>query len=98
MLQDNQSAILLEHNGSLSSTQRTKHLNSRYFYVKDVVANKEIAFIWYSTDKVVADYLTKPLTGEKIHAFRLNFIQVILRQEFMYQKLCSWFDNDQPHK
>ena len=67
VLQDNQSAILLEQNGILSSTQRTKHLKSRYFYVKDRVDNKEIAIIWCPTDNVVADYLTKPLTGESFH-------------------------------
>ena len=64
VLQDNQSAILLEQNGILSSTQRTKHLKSRYFYVKDRVDNKEIEIIRCPTDKVVADYLTKPLKGE----------------------------------
>ena len=63
--QDNQSAILLEQNGILSSTQRTKHLKSRYFYVKDRVDNKEIAIIWCPNDKVVVDYLTKPLTYEE---------------------------------
>ena len=40
VLQDNQSAILLEQNGILSSTQRTKHLNSRYFCINDRVDNK----------------------------------------------------------
>ena len=76
VLQDNQSAILLEQNGILSSTQRTKHLNSRYFYVKDRVDNKEIAIVWCPTDKIVADYLTKPLTGEKFHHFRLKIMNM----------------------
>ena len=30
--QDNQSAILMETNGKMSSTRRTKHINVRYFY------------------------------------------------------------------
>ena len=46
VLQDNQSALLLEQNGILCSTQRTKHLKGRYFYVKDRVENKENAIIW----------------------------------------------------
>ena len=74
VLQDNQSAILLEQNGILSSTQMTKHLNSRYFYVKDRVDSKEIAIIWCPTDKIVADYLTKPLTGERFHLLRSMLI------------------------
>ena len=74
VFQDNGSAILLGQNGILSSNQRTKQLKSRYFYVKDRVDNKEIAIIWCPTDKVVAGYLTKPLTGEKLHHFRLKLM------------------------
>ena len=33
--QDNQAAILLEKNGKSSSGKRTKHINSRYFFVTD---------------------------------------------------------------
>ena len=77
VLQDNQRAILLEQNGIfLSSTQRTKHLKSRYFYVKDRVDNKEIEIVWCPTDKVVSDYLTKPLTGEKFYYFRLKIMNM----------------------
>ena len=76
VLQDNQSAILLEQNGILSSTQTTKHLNSRYFYVLNRVDSKKIAIIWCPTNKVVADYLTKPLTGEKFHLFRLKIMNI----------------------
>ena len=34
--QDNQSAILLEKNGKASSSKRTKHINIRYFFVKEL--------------------------------------------------------------
>ena len=76
VLQYNQSAILLEQNGILSSTERTKHLNSRYFYVKDRADNKKIAIVWRPTDKVAANYLTKPLTGEKFHPFRFKIMNM----------------------
>ena len=33
--QDNKSAMLLESNGQLSSSQRTKHINVRYYFIKD---------------------------------------------------------------
>ena len=33
--QDNNSAILLEMNGRQSSTKRTKHIKTKYFFVKD---------------------------------------------------------------
>jgi len=35
--QDNKSAILLETNGKTSCTKRTKHIEVKYFYVKDRV-------------------------------------------------------------
>ena len=71
VLQDNESAILLEQNGILSSTQRTKHLNSRYFYFKDRVSNNKIA-----TDKIVAEYLRNPRTGKKFYFCRLKMMNM----------------------
>ena len=44
--------------------------------MKDRVDNKEIASIWCPTDKVEADYLTKPLTGENFHCFRLKIMNI----------------------
>ena len=41
--------------------------------MKDRVDNKEIEIVWCPTNKVVADYLTKPLTGEK---FRLKIMNM----------------------
>lgn len=35
LYRDNQSAILLEGNGTVSPSKRTKHLNVKYFFVKD---------------------------------------------------------------
>jgi hypothetical protein len=43
LLQDNKSAILLERNGKVSSSKRTKHIAIRYFFI---------------TDRVVKGYLT----------------------------------------
>ena len=40
--QDNKSALLLEANGTFSSSKRTKHIKTRYFFVKDKVAQGDI--------------------------------------------------------
>jgi hypothetical protein len=40
--QDNKSAILLETNGKGSSSRRTKHINVRYYFVKDRIASGEV--------------------------------------------------------
>jgi hypothetical protein len=41
IFQDNQSAILLEKNGRASSSKRTRHINIRYFFVADRIAQGE---------------------------------------------------------
>ncbi len=61
--QDNQSAILLEKNGRASSSKRTRHINMRYFFVTDRVANGEISIEYCPTKTMLADYFTKPLQG-----------------------------------
>ena len=76
ILQDNQSAILLEQNGILSSTKRTKHLNVRYFFIKDKIDSGEIVVQWCPTDKMCSDYLTKPLCGEKFRHFRQKLMNL----------------------
>ena len=35
LFQDNMSTILLQKNGKKSSSKRTKHINMRYFFIKD---------------------------------------------------------------
>ena len=38
MYQDNLSAMLLENNGIVSSRNQTKHIRTRYFLIKDIIA------------------------------------------------------------
>ena len=68
--QDNRSAILLENNGKLSSSNRTKHINVRYFFVKDCIERKELKIEFCGTDSMWADFYTKPLQGKKFKEFR----------------------------
>jgi hypothetical protein len=42
LFQDKKSAILLHHNGTVSSSQITRHINIRYFYIKDRIKSGEI--------------------------------------------------------
>eukprot|EP00980_Cylindrotheca_fusiformis_P020849 scaffold7838_cov89-Cylindrotheca_fusiformis.AAC.1 len=41
--QDNQSAMLLENNGTRSSTKRTRHLDIRYFFVTDNIKRGQMS-------------------------------------------------------
>ena len=61
--QDNQSAIKMERNGRMSSTGRSRHINIRYFWVKDLVDNKMVKIEYCPTEHMLADFFTKPLNG-----------------------------------
>ena len=77
LYQDNKSAILLEQNGRESSSKRTKHINVRYFFIKDKVESGEITVEHCSTHDMLGDYFTKPLQGKKFIEFRDRIMGVI---------------------
>ena len=68
--QDNLSAMLLEKNGKMSSTKRTKHIHIRYFLIYDRWKRGEIDIKHCPTDEMVADFFSKPLQGKKFLKFR----------------------------
>ena len=68
--QDNKSATLLENDGRLSSSNRTKHINVRCCFIKDVIKCGEVNVEHLSTDKMWSDFFTKPLQGGKFIQFR----------------------------
>jgi Reverse transcriptase (RNA-dependent DNA polymerase) len=70
LFQDNQSAILLEKNGRMSSSKRTRHLNIRYFFITDRIAAKELTVEYCPTEQMVADFFTKPLQGSLFRRLR----------------------------
>jgi hypothetical protein len=70
LYQDNMSSILLEKNGRSSSTKRTRHMEIRYFFIKDRVASKEVTIEHCPTGDMVADYFTKPLQGAQFKKLR----------------------------
>jgi hypothetical protein len=74
--QDNQSAMLMEKNGRASSSKRTHHINIRYFFVADRVANKEVSIEYCPTGDMIADYFTKPLQGALFKKFRNQIMNI----------------------
>lgn len=65
---DNQSTIKMVENAKFSS--RTKHIDVRLHYVRDLVYQQKINIIYCSSEDNVADLLTKPLAGIKIQHLR----------------------------
>ena len=63
LMQDNTSTILLENSGCTSSTKQTKHIDIRYFYIKEKVDSKDVIVEYCPTEHMWADFFTKPLHG-----------------------------------
>jgi hypothetical protein len=65
---DNQSAhkLLLAKE---YSHKRTKHIDVRYHYVKDLICNNVITIKYLPTEQMIADVLTKPLSSSKHFKF-----------------------------
>jgi hypothetical protein len=61
--EDNRSTMLLMKNGELSSGKRTKHIDIRYFYVKDFFDHGLIKVEYCISDQMIADFFTKPTQG-----------------------------------
>ena len=70
LFQDNQSAMLLESKGMDSAGKRMRHLDVRYFFIKDCVDLGEVAIEYCNTKNMIADFLTKPPQGGPFLAFR----------------------------
>ena len=74
--QDNESAMLLEKNGRASSTKRTKHMNIRYFLVKDRISKKEMSVQYCNTKEMLGDYFSKPVQGRQFYKFRKRIMNL----------------------
>jgi len=80
--QDNMSSMALELRGA-SKSDKTRHVNIRYFWVKDRIDNNEISVEYKPTDEMIADVLTKPLQGKKFTDLR----DKLLNYSFLVQSV-----------
>ena len=74
LFQDNDAAIVLESKGVASTGKRMKHLDIKYFFVKDLVERGDLNIEWCPTASMVADFLTKPLQGKLFLDFRRRLL------------------------
>ena len=68
LIADNQGGIFLAVNPA--HDRRLKHINIRYHFIREYVEEGRINIIYVSTDKMIADTLTKPLDTTKFEGFR----------------------------
>jgi Reverse transcriptase (RNA-dependent DNA polymerase) len=60
--QDNQSTMFLGNKGR-STSERSRHIKIRYFFVSHYINAKEIVLQYLPTADIISDILTKPLHG-----------------------------------
>ena len=69
--QDNESAIkFLETNGKASGGPRSRHIDIRYFCIKDRTRAAGIKIRHCPTEQMLGDFFTKPLQGSLFRKFR----------------------------
>jgi hypothetical protein len=69
LYEDNMSAMSLARNGR-SNSDRTKHIKLRYFFIKQYLDSGEFVLKHCTTDRMIADILTKPLQGDHFESLR----------------------------
>jgi len=67
--QDNMNTIALAEKGR-STSDRTRHINIRYFFIKDKINSNELRIEYLPTEDMKADVWTKPLQGELFKRLR----------------------------
>ena len=70
LYQDNQSAMKIILNGKRSSGAKTKHMDNRFFWIKDRLKSEGIEVKYCPTAKMIADFFTKPLQGRLFRKLR----------------------------
>jgi hypothetical protein len=75
IFQDNKSTMALVEKGR-STSERTRHVNIRFFFVKDRVDAGEIKIVYLPTAQMTADILTKPLQGELFRRLRTELLNM----------------------
>ena len=59
-----------------SSSKRTRHLNIRYFFLTDQIEKGNLAVKFCPTDDVIADFMSKPVQGDKFKKFRKEIMNL----------------------
>ncbi len=68
IFEDNQGAIAMSKNPV--SHARTKHIDIKFHYIREAVENGSVQLKYCSTEEMLADLLTKPLTKVPFQKFR----------------------------
>ena len=70
LCKDNESEIRMLLNGKASCTSNSKHVDIKYFWSTDRIRNGSINVKHCPTDKMIADFMSKPVQGKLFNVFR----------------------------
>jgi hypothetical protein len=68
--QDNESCIRFERNGRKSCGPNSRHIDIRYFFIKDRMVLEKFDIQYCPTEQMLADFFTKPLQGRLFRRLR----------------------------
>jgi hypothetical protein len=68
---DNKSNLILNSKDNINFKGRSKYISRKYFSVFEHVDNGSLKLVWTGTDDLVADFLTKAVTGGKQKKFKI---------------------------
>ena len=69
IFEDNQSAISIAKNPQFHG--RTKHIAIKYHFIREQVSNGKVELKYCKTNDMIADFMTKGLSGEQFEKLRL---------------------------
>ncbi|KAF2347047.1 hypothetical protein FHG87_022197 [Trinorchestia longiramus] len=84
--EDNQSAICLAQ--ILKYHGRSKHIDIKFHYVRDLVRNKEIDLVCCPSNDMLVDIFTKGLSAEKFSRLRRKLSVVSFEKHIQCEKEC----------
>ena len=85
--EDNAGALFLAKNHFL--WQRTKHIDVRYHYIRDLIDKKVVDIKYVSTEDNIADVMTKSLGESKHKKFAKKLLKGLMKEE-SYKVAWLW--------
>jgi hypothetical protein len=76
VFEDNKSAILLANQQNGSTLSKTKHIQVRFYYIRELIQQRQINIIYLPTHEMIADILTKPIVGKLFKMLRNKILNV----------------------
>ena len=89
LFQDNTSCITLHKNHPFRTGKGSKHTNIRCFFVADKIEQKEVKMIYCPTEKMIADYSTKPTQGSLFVCQRNTTLGIDESEFVMCKEWCK---------